>query len=511
MKTINAALRALSHPTSLLCIFLLLVNDRFLKVYAPSPLTGKLSDFAGLFFFPFLLIALLGLLMEPLGFQTRKIGAAGFGLTFIWFIGIKTIPVMNEFTETFVGKLVGNPIQIMLDPTDLLALFSLWPAWEVWKISDTYQKRFVKWIALVGLIASAWGTMATSCAVPGTIDRIIYENGILYVNSGYTQSEYGVSTNGGDTWERNGDKSFPEIISLAFAEKVSYPKMVCIPGDNQLCYQTTGTDQIEISRDGGASWQVDWEIPAERQYFMKRAGGSLVCGKTPDFEVFDLIVIPHGSEYRIIAAMGNEGILVKTGEGSWVRQGVLFAQPTPWQANSLSKANWTIYIEILMGIGLAILLFGLLTFRAAYTVANKTPPIPGKKWWWPLSPVLWGILFSAVIGVVLLFFGFRASRYLSFLIYAIPIYFLISLIIMWVRTFYLSQTPQWIGQALKTTFLSGLACGISIWIAFLLWAYNVIPSYTTTSWIAGLFYLTLTYWSWTHVGEYSISATLAQE
>ena len=88
---------------------------------------GFLSEFcqenAGLLFFPFLLAILLGFMLEPLGLQVRKIGRFGFGITLIWFVGIKTIPIINEFTEIFAGKLVGSPVQIILDPTDLLAQF----------------------------------------------------------------------------------------------------------------------------------------------------------------------------------------------------------------------------------------------------------------------------------------------------------------------------------------------------------------------------------------------------
>ena len=56
MKSKNPAfensLACLQHPLTLLSIAILLLNDHVLKVVSPSWLTGKLSDFAGLFFFP---------------------------------------------------------------------------------------------------------------------------------------------------------------------------------------------------------------------------------------------------------------------------------------------------------------------------------------------------------------------------------------------------------------------------------------------------------------------------
>ena len=51
------ATRALAHPISLCAIALPVINDHVLKQLAPGVITGKLSDFAGLAFFPLLLAA----------------------------------------------------------------------------------------------------------------------------------------------------------------------------------------------------------------------------------------------------------------------------------------------------------------------------------------------------------------------------------------------------------------------------------------------------------------------
>jgi hypothetical protein len=61
MTALAISLRCLKHPLTVTCILVLLLNDHLLKGTIPSILTGKLSDFAGLFFFPFLFAALLGL------------------------------------------------------------------------------------------------------------------------------------------------------------------------------------------------------------------------------------------------------------------------------------------------------------------------------------------------------------------------------------------------------------------------------------------------------------------
>ncbi len=47
----------LLHPAALLALATLIVNDHYLKVVAPSPLTGILSGFAGVIIFPLVLQA----------------------------------------------------------------------------------------------------------------------------------------------------------------------------------------------------------------------------------------------------------------------------------------------------------------------------------------------------------------------------------------------------------------------------------------------------------------------
>ena len=124
---------ALSHPLMLLSILILLINDHILKVYAPSLLTGKLSDFAGLFFFPFIVAAGLSLAFSKFKLSRQRIGQTAFGLTAAWFALLKTVPLVNSLTAQLASVFVGAPARLMLDPTDLVALVMLWPAWLLWQ------------------------------------------------------------------------------------------------------------------------------------------------------------------------------------------------------------------------------------------------------------------------------------------------------------------------------------------------------------------------------------------
>lgn len=49
----------LLHPVALSALALVILNDRLLKVHTPSWFTGKLSDFAGLVYFPLFVVAVV--------------------------------------------------------------------------------------------------------------------------------------------------------------------------------------------------------------------------------------------------------------------------------------------------------------------------------------------------------------------------------------------------------------------------------------------------------------------
>ena len=73
---LEVAVRCLTSRLSLLAIAVLLVNDHLLKARYPSWLTGKLSDFAGLYFAPFLFIVALPLPGSPVTHVTALASAS---------------------------------------------------------------------------------------------------------------------------------------------------------------------------------------------------------------------------------------------------------------------------------------------------------------------------------------------------------------------------------------------------------------------------------------------------
>ncbi|MEO7094830.1 MAG: hypothetical protein ABI175_16345 [Polyangiales bacterium] len=109
--------RDLLHPVALAALAVLIVNDRFLKAAWPSWWTGKLSDVAGMMFFPLLLAAVVG----------RRHRRACIVVTMIAFALVKLWPPATALCEHVLGLFNGGDVAIVRDPTDLVALpFALW-------------------------------------------------------------------------------------------------------------------------------------------------------------------------------------------------------------------------------------------------------------------------------------------------------------------------------------------------------------------------------------------------
>jgi hypothetical protein len=106
---------SLWRPLPALAVVALLVNDHLLKGsgLAPGWLTGKLSDVAGLFFFPILLTHVLARLGVPS--PRRPLSAVCGVATALAFSAVKLVPVVHAWAEAWWGTIV-------MDGTDLLAL-----------------------------------------------------------------------------------------------------------------------------------------------------------------------------------------------------------------------------------------------------------------------------------------------------------------------------------------------------------------------------------------------------
>ena len=143
---------ALLQPLAIGAIALLLLNDHLLKAVAPGLLTGKLSDVAGLVFFPLLLVAVAELALAAVGRwhgPDPRLITAAVAATGVAFAAVKLLPGAESLYEQVLGlaqwpfravagliaggTAAGVPTRVDLtrDATDLVALVALWVPMEV--------------------------------------------------------------------------------------------------------------------------------------------------------------------------------------------------------------------------------------------------------------------------------------------------------------------------------------------------------------------------------------------
>lgn len=116
------------QPVALIALVLLIVNDHFLKGRGYGLVTGKLSDVAGLVFFPLLLVSLWEL-ARSVGrrswhFTTRVLVCA-IAVAAVGFAAVKLHPGVAHAYSSVIG------LRVRADATDLVALPALAVAWFV--------------------------------------------------------------------------------------------------------------------------------------------------------------------------------------------------------------------------------------------------------------------------------------------------------------------------------------------------------------------------------------------
>ena len=380
------SLACLQHPLTLLSIAVLLLNDHVLKIVSPSWLTGKLSDFAGLFFFPFIVAAGLSLFLSKFNLSRARIGQIAFWWVAVWFVLLKTSLLVNSLTAQFASLFIGAPTRLILDPTDLIALVSMWPSWMMWK-----QTRYIKLtrFSYVALSIGALAAIATSPPVP-PFDNIValayQEKDALFVK-GSLPDQFSQSTDNGRTWMALYSLPNLERAEKAFNERQAQVE-VCDPIMLGTCYKIEGKDQVLISNDDGTSWQVAWEILPDRREYVTRISGNM--------ETHDLMIVEyHDSRYLFVAA-GRYGVLRKQlPDGEWTPLAVEEAEPVQVMASDFLSAIYITNKELIIWVVVSYL--SLLTFHVAlwYRINSNT-----NATYWILQTIVATVAFTIVEAVV---------------------------------------------------------------------------------------------------------------
>jgi hypothetical protein len=516
-------LRAFRHPLILASILALLLNDHLLKSAFPSPLTGKLSDFAGLFFFPFL----LGVIFQESAQVFRRTRArsmpcllAALLVSAALFAGLKTLPGVNAAVSALFERGLGLRLQAALDPTDLLALCMVWPAARLWQRIERNAAMALPRqsplprqdplphppdrLAYLGIGLAALAALATApCPPEHPVQRLVSYQGSLYTGN----AAWFYRTCDGRLWHSLGSPG--PVIAEQLAQPVKLPKMLCDANAPAHCYRIDGSPRVEESADGGSTWQITWQIPAGRESYMRRAASHFIlisrCSqKEPDLRTFDLAFLAVDGVNQAVVAMGNEGILLRDESGVWQRLSFAYQSgdiPTMWEENNPSpfaardwkEANQSILPEyftcLLLG---SILALALLLWTWEYTAGHATVSgtrisyAEGRGKVRQANRPLWGVLLYAA-GIVFLFFVnlFPLSQPLrSFfwslavaLCWGLPFVVVGLLLVCWRRASRLIARPRRYWLALGNLLLSGVVLAAAPPLVFLPWAFGVIPYY----------------------------------
>ena len=130
----------------------LVVNDHLLKALVPGLVTGKLSDFAGLFLAPVVVAAPFGRRARPVAHAAAVLGAVAFALA-------KLVPAIAAFVSAHV-------MLTTCDPTDLVAVPMLWlGARHAAGVADA-RPELHRWAERLALALAAFGSIATSAQPP---------------------------------------------------------------------------------------------------------------------------------------------------------------------------------------------------------------------------------------------------------------------------------------------------------------------------------------------------------
>ena len=116
-----------SQPVVLTAIGITFINDHILKYSAVSGfVTGKLSDFFGLFFFPFLIYDIFSIMFSSfLDKNSNRVFISLLCVSGGIFSSIKLFPSFNQLVTTAAAICLPFKIAIVTDATDLFALVVL--------------------------------------------------------------------------------------------------------------------------------------------------------------------------------------------------------------------------------------------------------------------------------------------------------------------------------------------------------------------------------------------------
>ncbi len=323
------------RPAFVGAVAVLLVNDHLLKGAGVLPgwVTGKLSDVAGLFFFPVLLAVVAVAVVRPRHFRTvRRLAAGAAGATMVGFAAVNLSPALAGALAEVWGVLT-------VDPTDLACLpfAALGYAWFVRAVAEARPRVGRRWAQATMVLVAAAGSWATSKPEPVADGKIRNEtdHSLEFVESD------------------------AEILYWRTVDDTQ--NRIAIDGDGDQVIAPEGYELRSVARDGRTAVLVDEETGGVYAYREEQAEPIELAA--PEAGLEEAVVTPDGEfvamthragettvrlaelatgEVRVI----DEGLQAKTEQLGWDAESEalylqLQADSTPTRRFSLESGEWT--------------------------------------------------------------------------------------------------------------------------------------------------------------------------
>jgi hypothetical protein len=524
---------ALLHPAVLLGVVLLLLNDHILKARFPSFWTGKLSDFAGLFFFPLLVIPALALTLSPLRLSPSRLADLGFGLTALSFAALKFSPPLNAAMAGIVSALLGRPAVFALDPSDGIALIALIPSRWLWeRVARKVQAgpdAPPRWAWAAWILAVIASIASPPCPQQLSVHRILLQGGQIYAGLNGGSPIWVVSADGGETWQRV--ESPPQWLQQELVT-LDWPIVRCRADPPSVCYRIPGPGRVEASADRGQTWQTAWAPPWGREGFRRRLLSMfpIGCAKQVIDEGPYLAFDPNGN--RWLVALGTEEILILSSDRSWRIQDIEVREffgiqviHTPYTAESLMDASRLMLPELYTTLMLALLFYQVrsrqaiarLWFATRSAVHALAPARHHRSRAWiglligiglpilllvlsaqsmgiPPEQTLKGIVSAFLMSIlylalfILLMGGlpFLHLNAVNSLIIIVSIFLIWRLRARWRALRESAPRPEVIRAVHREIILAALGISPGAWVPFVAWAMGWIPPYEAALGLAAL-------------------------
>jgi hypothetical protein len=297
---IGHASQCLMHPLSLFGALTLALNALVFQRYWPSWWAGKLGDLAWMVFAPFLVALVIGLLTPP----SRRITVrrAGLGILIAVGLGFASVKTIAPLNHALVHSLMvlGLPLKLQLDPTDVLALPGLLVAWHVWTRERLPRPAVPLRVAAASLAALAVMAdqagpqdLGFTCLVRDGATLFAYRE--QWTPGGYFGRPHNElsavyrSDDDGQTWQPD---SLPEAETFICPNRqTTWP--VAVPDQPDLELYFVAGRGIYHSQDGGENLSLEQRLST--------------VGST-------LTLQPGGAN---LLAAGQEGVYLRTPDGNW--------------------------------------------------------------------------------------------------------------------------------------------------------------------------------------------------